>query len=65
MKNKKGFTLLETLISILAFGLIMTLMFQISARFFQLFNASSSKQSMNNQFLKTYTHLQKELSITD
>ncbi len=65
MNNKKGFTLLETLISIVVFGLLMVLMFHISARFFQLFNASSSKQSMNNQFLKTYTHLQKELSITD
>lgn len=64
MKNK-GFTLFETLISIVIFGITSVLMFQMSSRFFQLFTTSSSKQSVNNKFIKAYKHMQKDLAITD
>lgn len=63
--NKKGFTLLETLISTIAFGIIMILMFQMSSSFFNIFTKSSSKQSMNSKFIKAYTQMQKDFSISD
>ena len=66
MKNKNtGFTLFETLMSIIIFGIISVLMFQMSSRFFQLFTVSSSKQSVNNKFIKAYKQMQKDLAITD
>lgn len=40
-------------------------MFQMTARFFQLFTTSSSKQSVNSSFIKAYKEMQKDLSITD
>lgn len=62
---KKGFTLFETLASVIVFGIIMILMFDMSSQFFKLFTTSSSTQSMNSKFIKAYTYLQKELMITD
>lgn len=64
MQNK-GFTLVETLVSILIFGILSILMFQMTSRFFQLFTISSSKQSVNSSFIKAYKEMQKDLSITD
>ena len=64
MKNR-GFTLFETLVSTMVFGIIMILMFQMSSAFFRLFTTSTSKQSMNSKFIKAYTQMQKELLITD
>ncbi len=69
MKNnifyKKGITLFETLISTIVFGIIMILMFQMSSSFFKVFTTSTSKQSMNSKFIKAYTHMHKELLISD
>ena len=64
MKNR-GFTLFETLVSTIVFGIIMILMFQMSSAFFRLFTTSTSKQSMNSKFIRAYTQMQKELLITD
>ena len=63
--KKKGFTLFETLISTIVFGIIMILMFQMSSAFFNLFTKSSSKQSINSKFIKAYTQMQKDFSISD
>ena len=66
MKNKNnGFTLFETLISTIVFGILMILIFQISSAFFRIFTTSSSKQSMNSKFVKAYNQMQRELMITN
>ena len=40
-------------------------MFQMSRTYFQLYTTSSSKQSVNNKFIKAYKQMQKDLAITD
>ena len=64
MKNR-GFTLFETLVSTIVFGIIMILMFQLSSSFFKLFASSGSQNSINSKFIKAYTQMQKEFMITD
>ena len=62
---KNGFTLFETLVSVITFGIIMILMFDMSSHFFKLFTTSEARQSMNSKFIKIYNQIQKNLLITD
>ena len=63
--KKQGFTLFETLVSTIVFGIIMVLMFQMSSSFFKLFNKSESQQAINSKFIKAYNQMQREFTITD
>ena len=60
-----GFTLFETLVSVIIFGILMILLFNMSSNFFKLFTASESRQTVNSKFIKAYNQMQREFTISD
>ena len=63
--KSSGFTLFETLVSTIIFGILMILLFSMSSEFFKLFTTSEARQTVNSKFIKAYNQIQREFIISN
>lgn len=64
-RNRQGFSLVEAMLTTAVFSIITIVVFNMSSDFFKIYNTADSKQSINKEFIKTYSYINRDLSLSD